>query len=142
MPYVTVPRDLSRVKAKVLFGLTRRQAICMGAAAVICIPLYLLTFSSLGGDTASLLAMIPAVPLMILGFYSSKDNVPLEKKIANYVWVRFILPRVRPYRTENIYKKLELLSQIQEVRDHAAEIATANNTREAKGKRRCRHQTN
>ena len=115
MPYVSVPRDLTRVKAKVLFGLTKRQVAFVGAAAAVSVPLFLLTMPVLGGDTASLLALIPAVPLIILGFYTSRDNQPLEKKIANYIRVRFILPRVRPYQTENIYKKLELLAQIEEV---------------------------
>lgn len=121
MPYVTVPRDLSRVKAKVMFGLTKRQLICIGAAAGIGIPLYILTFPALGSDNASLLAMIPAVPFLIVGFYISKDNQPLEKKILNYIRVRMVLPRVRPYKTENIYKKLELLSDIQEVINRADE---------------------
>ena len=28
--YISVPRDLTRVKSKVLFGLTKRQLICFG----------------------------------------------------------------------------------------------------------------
>ena len=35
MAYVTIPKDLSRVQSKVLFGLTKRQVICFGAAAII-----------------------------------------------------------------------------------------------------------
>ena len=33
MAYVTIPKDLSRIQSKVLFGLTKRQVICFGAAA-------------------------------------------------------------------------------------------------------------
>ena len=43
MAYVTIPKDLSRVQSKVLFGLTKRQVICFGAAAVIGVPLFFLT---------------------------------------------------------------------------------------------------
>ena len=32
--YVTIPKDLSRAQSKVLFGLTKRQVICFGAAAL------------------------------------------------------------------------------------------------------------
>ncbi len=43
MAYVTIPKDLSRVQSKVLFGLTKRQVICFGAAAVIGVPLFFLS---------------------------------------------------------------------------------------------------
>ena len=35
MAYVTIPKDLSRIQSKVLFGLTKRQVICFGAAALV-----------------------------------------------------------------------------------------------------------
>ena len=35
MAYVTIPKDLSKVQSKVLFGLTKRQVICFGAAALL-----------------------------------------------------------------------------------------------------------
>ena len=37
--YVPTPRDLSKVKSKILFNLTKRQLLCFGAAArwVTCI---------------------------------------------------------------------------------------------------------
>ena len=42
MAYVPVPKDLSKVKTKVAFGLTKRQLICFGAAALIGVPLFFL----------------------------------------------------------------------------------------------------
>lgn len=42
MAYVTIPKDLTKVKSKVLFGLTKRQLICFGAAALIGVPLFFL----------------------------------------------------------------------------------------------------
>ena len=36
--YIPVPRDLTRVKSKILFNLTRRQLICFGIAALIGVP--------------------------------------------------------------------------------------------------------
>ena len=38
MAYVTIPKDLSRIQSKVLFGLTKRQVICFGAAALAGVP--------------------------------------------------------------------------------------------------------
>lgn len=34
MPYVPVPKDLTEVKTKVAFNLTKRQLICFGGAAL------------------------------------------------------------------------------------------------------------
>ena len=35
MAYVSVPKDLSKIKSKVLFSLTQRQLICFSAGAVV-----------------------------------------------------------------------------------------------------------
>ena len=42
MPYVQVPKDLSKVKTKLAFNLTKRQLICFSGAAAVGIPAYLL----------------------------------------------------------------------------------------------------
>ena len=41
MPYVNVPNDLSKIKTKLAFNLTKRQLICFGGGAAIGIPAYL-----------------------------------------------------------------------------------------------------
>ena len=55
MPYVNVPNDLSKIKTKIAFNLTRRQLICFGGAAAVGIPVYLLTRHALGGTGAMFL---------------------------------------------------------------------------------------
>ena len=52
--YVSVPRDLSRVKTKVFFNLTKRQIICFGLAACIGIPVFFLLKDKAGTSIASL----------------------------------------------------------------------------------------
>lgn len=55
--YIPVPRDLTRVKSKVFFNLTKRQLICFGAAALIGVPFFFFSqifwqcqFGSIGHD--------------------------------------------------------------------------------------------
>ena len=55
--YIPVPRDLTRVKSKVFFNLTKRQLICFGAAALIGVPLFFLLKSS-GNVSLAALGMI------------------------------------------------------------------------------------
>ena len=40
--YISVPRDLTRVKTKVFLNLTKRQLICFGLAALIGVPSFFL----------------------------------------------------------------------------------------------------
>ncbi len=57
MAYVSVPNDLSKIKTKVAFNLTKRQLLCFGAAAVVGIPTYLFTRTAIG-NTGAMLLMI------------------------------------------------------------------------------------
>ena len=52
MPYVPVPKDLTKVKTKVAFNLTKRQLICFGLAGVVGLPVYFLTRSGAADDRA------------------------------------------------------------------------------------------
>ena len=50
MPYVQMPKDLTKVKTKVAFNLTKRQIICFGLAAVCAVPTYFLTRETIGNN--------------------------------------------------------------------------------------------
>ena len=40
MAYVTVPKDLTKIKSKVMFNLTKRQLICFSAAVAIGLKMF------------------------------------------------------------------------------------------------------
>ena len=42
MAYVTVPKDLTKVKTKVALNLTKRQLVCFSMAAAVGVPLFFL----------------------------------------------------------------------------------------------------
>lgn len=102
MAYVNVPNDLSKIKTKVAFNLTKRQLICFSAAAVVGVPLYLLTRKAIGNSAALLLMLAVMLPAFLLAMYE-RDGLPLEKVLYNILRVKYLRPGVRPYRTENIY---------------------------------------
>ncbi len=106
MPFVPVPKDLTRVKSKVAFNLTKRQLICFGGGALVGIPIYVLTRGVLGNDTAVVLMIGLMLPFFLFGIYE-KDGQPLEKVLGHFIRARFLVPRTRPYRTENMYAALE-----------------------------------
>ena len=67
MAYVTITKDLTQVKDKVAFGLTRRQIVCFSLAGLAGAGGYFLTRPSLGNDAALLLLIALAAPFMLLG---------------------------------------------------------------------------
>ena len=48
MAYVPVPKDLSKVKTKVAFNLTKRQIVCFAVALLLGLPLFFLLKDSTG----------------------------------------------------------------------------------------------
>lgn len=102
MAYVNVPNDLSKIKTKLAFNLTKRQLICFGAAAAAGVPLYLLTRGALGNSAALLLMLAVMLPAFLLAMYE-RDGLPLEKVLYHIIRAKYLRPGVRPYRTENIY---------------------------------------
>ena len=106
MAYVPVPKDLTKVKTKVMFNLTKRQLICFGGGALIGAPLFFLLLRPLGSSTAAMCMMLVMLPFFLLGVYE-KNSQPMEKVVGSIVRTIFLRPRQRPYRTNNFYAVLE-----------------------------------
>ena len=103
--YISVPRDLTKVKSKVVFNLTKRQLICFGSAALIGVPLFFLLRDSGGNSAATLGMMAVMLPMFFLAMYQ-KNGQPAEKILRYYFQARFVRPKVRPYQTNNYYSIL------------------------------------
>ena len=85
MAYVQIPKDLSNVKTKVAFNLTKRQLIGFAVAGLIGIPTYLKTRGALGNDRAVFLMLIITIPIFFVVFYE-KDGLSCEKYLK-YVYL-------------------------------------------------------
>ena len=116
--YVPVPRDLTRVKSKILFNLTKRQLICFGIGALIGLPTFFLVKKSGNISAAVICMMIVMLPMFFLAMYE-KDGQPLEVIARHFIETKFIRPKVRPYKTNNYY---ELLEKQEEVEKEVMEI--------------------
>ena len=103
MAYVSVPKDLTKVKNKVAFNLTRRQLICIGVGAAIGVPFYFLTRSVLGMSNAATIMVLMMLPAFLFAMYEN-DGQPLEEILMNMIRVKFLRPSVRKYETENYYE--------------------------------------
>ena len=110
--YIPVPRDLTRVKSKVFFNLTKRQLIYFGAAALIGVLSFFLLKRTGNVSLASLGMIIIMLPLFFLAMYE-KDGQPLEVIAKHFIQTKFIRPKVRPYKTDNYYAALERQYQLE-----------------------------
>ena len=102
MAYVPVPKDLTNIKSKFLFGLTKRQVICFGSGALIGVPLFFLLKPHIGTSTAALIMVFVLLPFMLLAMFE-RNGQPLEKVARNMANVMFLRPKRRAYRTNNFY---------------------------------------
>lgn len=106
MAYVPVPKDLSTVKTKVMFNLTKRQLICFGSGAAVAVPLFFLCKTFMNTTVAAILMILTLLPFMLMAMYE-KNGQPLEKIVRNIVQVCVLRPKQRPYKTNNFYSVLE-----------------------------------
>ena len=123
MAYVTIPKDLTKVKSKVLFGLTRRQLICFGAAVLVGVPLFFLLKNNVDSSMATLCMILVMLPFFLFAMYE-RHGQPLEVVIEQMVQALFVRPKERPYQTNNFYDAL--LRQILVEKEVQAVVQKAN----------------
>jgi hypothetical protein len=118
MAYVSIPKDLTRVKTKFLMGLTKRQTLCFGAAAGVGLPLFFLLKSFAPTSVAAFVMVIVMLPLFMLAMYE-KNGQPLEKYLMSVYRVMFKRPKIRTYQTENLYavagRQLQLEKEVERI---------------------------
>ena len=115
MAFVSVPKDLTKVKNKVVLNLTKRQLICLVIAAAVGLPFYFLTREWIGTSNAAtgmVILMLPLgimLPAFLLAMYE-KDGLPLEKILLNVIHVKLRYPAIRRYEIENLYEIQETVT--------------------------------
>ena len=93
MAYVTVPKDLTHVKSKVLFGLTKRQLVCFGGALLTGGPLYFLARNYLSNSAAALLMIFAMLPGLLFALFE-RHGQPLEVVIQQMIQCCFMRAKV------------------------------------------------
>ena len=106
MAYVPVPKDLSKIKTKVAFNLTKRQIVCFAVALIVGLPLFFLLKDSAGTSAAAFAMIVVMLPCFLLAMYE-RHGQPLEVVVKHIIQTRFLSPKERPYSTDNLYAVLE-----------------------------------
>ncbi len=111
--YISVPRDLTKVKSKVVFNLTKRQLICFSVASLFGVPSFFLIKQISSVSTAAMGMMVIMMPFFFLAMYE-KNGQHLEVMLGHLIEATFIRPRYRPYKTDNNFSAYERYRKAQE----------------------------
>ena len=120
--YISVPRDLTKVKNKVMFNLTKRQLICFSLAALVGVPFFFLLKLMGSTSMAAMGMMVLMMPFFFLAMYE-KHGQPLEVFMGHFIRANFIRPKVRPYKTDNYYSALIRQAQVEKEVDRIVKIS-------------------
>ena len=118
MAYVSIPKDLTVVKSKFLFGLTKRQTICFSAAAAVGLPLFFTLRGNVPTSAAAFLMILVMLPWFLFAMYE-KHGMPLEQFLKYVITVKFKRPKIRIYQTNNLYtatgRQIQLYKEVQRI---------------------------
>ena len=120
--YSSVPRDLTKVKSKVMFNLTKRQLICFGLAALVGVPSFFLLKLAYSISTSVMFLMVIMMPFFFLAMYE-KHGQPLEVFLKHFIQANFVRPKTRPYKTDNYYAALIRQAKAEEEVEKIVRIA-------------------
>ena len=121
MAYVSIPKDLTAVRTKFILGLTRRQTVCFAAAAATGLPLFFLLRGVIPPSAAAFIMVIVMLPWFLFAMYE-KHGIPLEKYLRSIISTKFKRPRIRTYRTDNLYaalvRQIQLYREVQNIAEN------------------------
>lgn len=104
MAYVQIPRDLNKIKEKFLFGLPKRQVLYFGVGIVVgIVPFFILLNYDI--TAAVVVLMVCIMPFGFFGMYE-KNGLTCDKLFRNWFRANILRPKIRTYKTENLYVAL------------------------------------
>ena len=100
---VDIPKDTSKYKPKFILGLTLRETICVGIAAIVAVPTFLILDKIFIRSFVLFVSMFLATPALLCGFFHPYD-MEFEKYAKIVLESIFIRPKKRKYITENTFE--------------------------------------
>ena len=109
---VKIPNEIQDYKSKLIFGLTTRQIIAIAGALAVGVPLGVLGYGHISGDTLSWMVILSVVPFAGWGWFTFKD-MRFEVFMKSFLSMNF-LPQRRVYEDTDINIFCSLSEEIAE----------------------------
>lgn len=108
---VSIPKEITEYKEKIMFGLSLRQLGCFSLATVLSVGVGLLCTKVFGMsmDDTSWIIILVVIPIMAFGFIKI-DGRPFEKHMALYIRHKTGVNQLK-YKPELIIDELEKLEK-------------------------------
>ena len=106
---VAVPKELSGIKNKIVFNLTKRQLVCFGSGGFLGGCLYMATNDVVGTELSTFAMMIVLFPFLFLAMYE-KEGFPAEKWLYLMLRQKFFTQGIRPIGA-NLSNKIKKISK-------------------------------
>lgn len=103
--YVKIPKDMNNIKDRFIWKLTKRQVIFLAIGFALGFAIYWLTYKTVGTQTALILFFCLACPFFLISWYDDKNTFTIDKVVTNIIRYN-IYPKIRPYKTENVYRQI------------------------------------
>lgn len=101
---VSIPKELKNIKAKLIFGLTKRQLIGFSIALGIALPVYFF-LKNISSDLAMYGIFFTAFPILFGTLYT-KNGMPAEVWVKLYIEYHHLNPQKRYFKVSERNKKL------------------------------------
>lgn len=112
--FVKIPKDISLIRQKFMFGLTKRQVISFGIGAAIGFPMFYIFDNLIGLEAGCFALGITAAPFVFCGLY--KKNGMHFEQIVKLMIDFFKKPKKRTYQSENTFEILSRQIEYNELR--------------------------
>lgn len=97
---VKIPKEIQEYKSKLVFGLTTRQIIAIIGALAVGVPLGVLGYGRISGDTLSWMVILSVVPFFGWGWFTFRD-MRFEVFMKAFLSMSF-LPQRRVYEDTDV----------------------------------------
>lgn len=104
--YIQFTKDINKIRNTVVFGLTIRELIILGASGGLCFILYQI-LSNFLPIVLSIYAVIPIIVISAFVVFFNPNGMNFEKFIFYKLKRIFFSKNIRTYQTENLYEKIE-----------------------------------
>lgn len=102
---VRIPKDLNNIKEKIALNLTKRQLIWFPIGIAVGGIAFFVT-KSISTELAVTLLVLFTMPFMFIAMYE-KDGFFIEDIIKHYFTANFYMPKIRIYKSQNIFLEIE-----------------------------------
>ena len=130
--YVPIPKDMSKVKNKLAFGLTKRQLIGFAAAGIIGIPSFFFFNRVFSQEIGMAVMFVLGAPCLLFALFE-RDGMPSEEWLTGWLRHKYLRQKVRRYKKPSM-KQEDIQRRVAATRrKKAIEIREARKMREESG---------